>query len=98
MPLLNERREVEKSSSLFITVRDQRKPASRAVIAVQVETIFEEAGISATSGSVRSAVASKSWLENHPLDKILTRENWFSAKTFQQFYRRETMRNVNSEK
>lgn len=95
--LMKERREASKSSSLFITVRGQPKPASRTVIAGWIKTVFQEAGITATPGSVRSAVASKSWLENNPLDDILARGNWQSAKTFQQFYRREVINNVNSE-
>ncbi|XP_022836527.1 uncharacterized protein LOC111363890 [Spodoptera litura] len=61
-----------------------------------VKTLFKEAGIIATPGSTRSAVASKSWLENHPLDEILSRGNWQSANTFQNFYRREVIRSGDS--
>uniref|UniRef100_A0A2H1V008 SFRICE_007242 n=1 Tax=Spodoptera frugiperda TaxID=7108 RepID=A0A2H1V008_SPOFR len=78
------------------TVRGAPKPASRTVIAGWVKTLFKEAGIIATPGSTRSAVASKSWLENHPLDEILSRGNWQSAKTFQNFYRREVIRSGDS--
>lgn len=94
--VLNERRNATKSFNLFITVRGVPKPASRTVIAGWVKTLFKEAGIAATPGSTRSAVASKSWLENHPLDEILSRGNWQSAKTFQNFYRREVIRSVDS--
>lgn len=97
MLLLNERREASKSFNLFITVRGAPVPASRTVIAGWVKTLFKDAGIAATPGSVRSAVASKSWLENHPLDDILARGNWQSANTFQKFYRREIIPNVDSE-
>lgn len=93
--LLNERRNAAKSFNLFITVRGGPKPASRTVIASWVKSLFKEAGITATPGSTRSAVASKSWLENHPLDEILSRGNWQSANTFYNFYRRE-VRSVDS--
>ncbi|CAK1588720.1 unnamed protein product [Parnassius mnemosyne] len=89
--LLNERRSSARSSNLFITLRGAAKPASRTVIAGWVKTIFKEAGISATPGSIRSAVASKSWYDNHPLDKILARGNWQSANTFKKYYRREVI-------
>ncbi|KAF9795754.1 hypothetical protein SFRURICE_006926 [Spodoptera frugiperda] len=94
--ILHERRKASKSFNLFITVRGAPKPASRTVIAGWVKTLFKEAGIIATPGSTRSAVASKSWLENHPLDEILSRGNWQSAKTFQNFYRREVIRSGDS--
>lgn len=77
--LLNDRRNTAKSFNLFITVRGVAKPASRTVIAGWIKSLFKEAGITATPGSVRSAVASKSWFENHPLDEILSRGNWRSA-------------------
>ena len=90
--LLKERRNSINSSNLFITVRGGAKAASRTVIAGWVKTLFNDAGITASPGSTRSAVASKSWLENHPLDEILARGNWRSANTFQNFYRREVIR------
>lgn len=95
--LLNERRNTAKSFNLFVTVRGIAKPASRTVIAGWVKTLFKEAGITAPPGSVRSAVSSKSWLENHPLDDILARGNWRSATTFQRFYRREVLSTNHSE-
>lgn len=91
--LLNERRNAAKSFNLFVTLRGEAKPASRTVIASWVKTLFKEAEIEATPGSVRSAVASKSWLENHPLDEILARGNWRSVNTFRQFYKREVLKN-----
>ncbi|KAG6461773.1 hypothetical protein O3G_MSEX012851 [Manduca sexta] len=94
--LLNERRISAKCLNLFITVRGEAKPASRTVIAGWIKTLFKEAGISATPGSVRSAVASKNWLENCPLDEILARGNWRSANTFKKYYRREVMKVNNS--
>ncbi|XP_073967090.1 uncharacterized protein [Choristoneura fumiferana] len=95
--LLNERRIDSKSFNLFITIKGEARPASRTVIAGWVKTLFKNAGITAAPGSIRSAVASKSWLENHPIDEILSRGNWQSAHTFQQFYRREIITSVDSE-
>ncbi|XP_045539750.1 uncharacterized protein LOC123722324 [Papilio machaon] len=95
--LLNERRDTAKSFKLFITVRGIAKPASRTVISGWIKTLFKEAGITATPGSVRSAVASKNWLENTPIDEILTRGNWRSANTFHKFYRREVMKTQDSQ-
>ncbi|XP_028156423.1 uncharacterized protein LOC114356488 isoform X1 [Ostrinia furnacalis] len=94
--LLHERRDTAKTFNLFVTLRGQAKPASRTIIAGWVKSLFKEAEITATPGSVRSAVASKSWLENHPLDEILTRGNWRSANTFKQFYKREVIKNINT--
>ncbi|XP_052758021.1 uncharacterized protein LOC128202292 [Galleria mellonella] len=95
--LLKERRDATKSFNLFITIRGVAKPASRTVIAGWIRTLLKEADIAATPGSVRSAVASKSWLENHSVEDILARGNWQSVNTFQQFYRREVIRSDNSD-
>ncbi|CAG4924994.1 unnamed protein product [Colias eurytheme] len=94
---LQDRRSAAKTDNLFITTRGQAKPASRTVIAGWVKTLFKEAKIIASPGSVRAAVASKSWLDNNSLEDILARGNWRSANTFQKFYRREVMKNSNSE-
>lgn len=88
---LQQRRDTSKCCNLFMTIRGIPKPASRTVIAGWVKTLFNEAGITGTPGSVRSAVASKCWINNHPLDEILARGNWRSSNTFQRFYRREVM-------
>lgn len=95
--LLNDRRNTAKSFNLFITVRGVAKPASRTVIAGWIKTFFKVAGITDTPGSVRSAVASKSWFENHSMDEILARGNWRSANTFRQFYRRELIESNDSD-
>lgn len=94
--MLNERRNTANTFNLFITLRGVAKPASRTVIAGWIRTIFKEAEIKATPGSTRSAVASKSWLENHPIEEILTRGNWRSVNTFKNFYKRELMETNNS--
>lgn len=82
------RRDQCRINNLFITVRGVPKAATRTVIANWVKTLLQEAGIQATAGSVRSAVASKHWVLNFALDDILARGNWRSCNTFSQFYRR----------
>ncbi|CAH0714362.1 unnamed protein product, partial [Brenthis ino] len=78
-----------KVSNLFVTARGPAKAASRTVIAGWVKSVLSDAGVNATPGSVRSAVASRSWLDSEPLDKILSRANWKSIKTFSKFYKKE---------
>ncbi|CAH0724014.1 unnamed protein product, partial [Brenthis ino] len=60
---------------LFITIHGEPKPASRTVIANWVRTVFKAAGIEATPGSTRSAVASYNWIHNVPIDMILQKVN-----------------------
>lgn len=89
--VLKERRTKSDTSNLFTTLRGSPTAASRTVIAGWIKSLMKDAGIVATPGSVRSAVASKNWISNFPLDDILARGNWRSANTFQRFYRREVM-------
>ncbi|KAJ2953752.1 hypothetical protein O0L34_g1379 [Tuta absoluta] len=53
--------------------------------------VQQEAGVKASAGSIRPAVASKNWMLNFPLDEILSRGNWRSSNTFAKFYRRTIM-------
>ncbi|XP_073958848.1 uncharacterized protein [Choristoneura fumiferana] len=85
------RREVCKNSNLFLTITGIPRPASRTIIAGWVKTMLRDAGIKATPGSVRAAVASKNWVDNFPLDSILEQGNWRSGDTFRLFYRREVI-------
>lgn len=89
--LLADRRKQANCNQLFMSFRGKAKPASRAIIAGWVKSLLVAAGIKATPGSVRSAVASNNWLNNYPLEEILSRGNWRSANTFKNFYRREVM-------
>lgn len=89
--LLSKSRSECNSSRLFITTRGETRPASRAIIAGWIKTLLQEAGIQATPGSIRSAVASKNWLDNYPIEDILARGNWRSANTFAKFYKRQVM-------
>ncbi|KOB78374.1 putative reverse transcriptase-7 [Operophtera brumata] len=89
--LLRDRRKTAKCTNLFLHLRGQAKAASRTVIASWVKSALAEAGIIASPGSIRSAVASKNWADNVPVDEILSRGNWRSGNTFRQFYRREVI-------
>lgn len=77
---------------LFITIIGKPRPASRTVIGGWLKSVLRESGVSATPGSFRSAVASASWVENHPIEDILARGNWKSEQTFQRFYCKEIER------
>lgn len=79
------------SDRLFITVCGKARPATKTILAGWVKSILKEAGIQATPGSFRSAVASRSWLDNEPLDEIMARANWRSGNTFKKHYRREVV-------
>ncbi|XP_039758142.1 uncharacterized protein LOC120632354 [Pararge aegeria] len=83
---LNRRQNI---THLFITARNEVKPASRTVIGGWVKSLLKEAGIEATPGSVRSAVASLNFVENFPIDQILATGNWKAISTFQNYYHRE---------
>lgn len=87
--LSRSRREESKISNLFLTVRGFPKAASRTVLANWIKSVLRESGIEASAGSTRSAVASKNWVMNFPLDQILERGNWKSHNTFVRFYKRE---------
>ncbi|XP_073961516.1 uncharacterized protein [Choristoneura fumiferana] len=89
--LLKDRRESAKCNSLFISLRGDVKTASRTLIAGWIKSLFREAGITATPGSIRAAVASKNWVDNCSVEDILSRGNWRSENTFKNYYRREVM-------
>lgn len=77
------------ADNLFLTTCGKPKAASSTNIAGWVKKILLRAGINASPGSVRSAVASKNWVQNCPLDEILARGNWRSENTFLKFYCKE---------
>ncbi|CAH2224627.1 jg13623 [Pararge aegeria aegeria] len=76
-------------TNLFITTKDPRKPASTVVIGGWIRRILSEAGIKATPGSCRSAVASLNCLEKYPVNDILAKANWRHEDTFRKYYLRE---------
>ncbi|CAB3221129.1 unnamed protein product [Arctia plantaginis] len=84
--ILKEKRQQGGLVNLFINLGGKTKVASRTVIASWVKSLLLQAGIDAPAGSLRSAVASKSWLNNCPLDEILARGNWKSQNTFARYY------------
>lgn len=83
------RRESADCTNLFITTCGPPKSASRCVISGWIRKLLKDAGVEASAGSFRAAVASKSWIENTPLEDILSRGNWRSHKTFKKFYCRQ---------
>lgn len=94
--LSKSRRDSCRVSNLFLTVSGEPRAASRTVIANWVKSTLTAAGVQAPAGSVRSAVASKNWILNFPLDEILARGNWRSQHTFTKFYRREVKPQTNA--
>lgn len=86
--LSKQRREEKLIKNLFISVCGEPKPASKTTIANWIKSLLQEAGITASPGSIRSAVASKKWVLNCPLDEILRNGNWRSSNTFTKYYKR----------
>lgn len=78
-------------TNLFITARGESKPASRTVIGGWIKSVLKDAGVEASPGSVRSAVASLNWLEKFPIDQILETGNWRQEHTFRKYYQKELM-------
>ncbi|CAK1541003.1 unnamed protein product [Leptosia nina] len=89
--LLRKKREERNLINLFLNIRRKPKAASRTFIAGWIKTLLVDAGIKASPGSLRSAVASKSSSKNCPLDEILSKENWRSLNTFARFYCKEVV-------
>ncbi|XP_074113489.1 uncharacterized protein LOC141536690 isoform X2 [Cotesia typhae] len=65
-----ERRQGTELEELFITLTGPVKAASRTVIAGWIKSALKAAGVDATPGSVRSAVASRGWLDNLPFRRF----------------------------
>lgn len=84
-----DRRKQGNLTELFITARGEPKPASRTVIGGWIKSVLKDAGVEATPGSVRSAVASLNWLEKFPIDQILETGNWRQEHTFRTYYQKE---------
>lgn len=87
--LSHDRRSKYGLNNLFITTCGLPRPASRTYIAGWVKRIFIQAGINASPGSIRSAVNSKNFIQNCPIDEILSKGNWRSERTFMKYYCRE---------
>lgn len=89
LELGEQRRTAECNNALFISVTGEVKAATRTLISNWIKTVFRDAGIKASPGSMRSAVASLNWWDNLPVDEILSRGNWRSENTFSKFYCRQ---------
>lgn len=83
------RKAVEKITNLFISTRGKVRQASKAIIGGWIRTVFKEAQISATPGSIRSAVGSKKMSYNFSLDDVLACGNWKNKQNFFRFYFKE---------
>ncbi|XP_075977340.1 uncharacterized protein LOC142977348 isoform X1 [Anticarsia gemmatalis] len=83
--------------SLFISVTGKIKSASKTIIAGWVRSVFKLVKIDAAPGSIRSAVASRGWLDRRPVQEILERGNWRCMETFSKYYCKEVTRDVNEE-
>lgn len=90
----NRRTKVTGLTSLFISITGVIKPATQTIIGSWIKSILKDAGVDASPGSVRSAVASRSFLENRPIEEILRRGNWRSSQTFKKFYCRAVIRST----
>lgn len=78
--------------NLFVTTRGTVKGASRTVIAGWIRSLFKDAGISASAGSFRAAVATDNWISNKfSIDEILQRGNWRTKNTFFKHYFKEVI-------
>ncbi|KOB69618.1 putative reverse transcriptase-7 [Operophtera brumata] len=76
--------------SLFITTRGIVRDASRAIIAGWIKSCFKEAGIGASPGSIRAAVATDQFsIQGRDLDEILQKGNWRSRQTVFKHYFKE---------
>ncbi|KAH9633971.1 hypothetical protein HF086_001173, partial [Spodoptera exigua] len=82
--------------SLFVSITGVLRPASKIMIAGWVRSAFKLAKIDASPGSIRSAVASRRWLDNRPVQEILDRGNWKCLETFSKHYCKEISNPVNS--
>lgn len=86
-----DRRKTSNSENLCISTCGKPRPATRSIIGGWIKNLLKEAGVMASAGSFRAAVASKSWIENSPIEDILARGNWRSEKTFKRFYCRQIL-------
>lgn len=83
--------------SLFITTRGPVRAASRAIKAGWIKSCFKDAGINASAGSVRAAVASDKFLvQGRDLDEILEKGNWRSKQTVFNHYFKEVAESINN--
>lgn len=54
--------------------------------------MLKDAGIDASPGSIRAAVASRGWIDDMPVQEILDRGNWRCSETFTRHYCRQVTR------
>lgn len=76
-------------TNLFITIRNPIKPASPTIIGGWLKRLLTDSGVHSSPGSFRSAVSSLNWIENYPINDILSKANWKNENTFRNHYQRE---------
>lgn len=94
--LSSERRKNVDEDPLFVAIIGKKKAASSTVIANWIRSVLKDAGVNDSPGSVRSAVASRAWLDNLPIQDILDHGNWRCVETFRNHYCKEVQKNNNS--
>jgi hypothetical protein len=75
-------------TALFVSTRDGHTPASTVVIGGWIRSLLQLAGVTASAGSVRSAVATSACLSGCKLKDVLRNGNWRSASTLTRHYLR----------
>ena len=76
------------SAALFLSVRDGHPPASVGVIRGWVKSLLEQAGVTASAGSTRAAVATSACLSGCKLQDVLQNGNWRHESTMRRHYLR----------
>lgn len=83
--------------SPFLFIRsDNGQRITKPTLRKWLIAILEQAGISATPGSTRSAAASFAWSRCRSFDQIAAAAGWLRESTFQLHYRREILRRASN--
>ncbi|XP_044578964.1 uncharacterized protein LOC123261437 [Cotesia glomerata] len=90
--LSEKRREGSNLEELFITLTGPVRAASQTVISGWIRSVLKDAGIDASPGSIRAAVAFRGWIDDMPVQEILDRGNWKCSETFARHYCRQVTR------
>lgn len=83
----------ENLDNLFITTLGTVKAASKSVISGWITNCLKEAGVNASPGSIRAAVASDNFtVRGLKLNEIINNGNWKCKETFIKYYYKEIQR------
>lgn len=84
----------EAENSLFISYRKPYKAVGEETLSRWIKSALQAAGVDTatfSAHSTRGAATSAALKHGAPLDVILKAANWKSAKTFEKFYKRDTI-------